>query len=98
MNRALVLNAGSSSLKWSLLDARSEKVEAEGNEVWDGAREAARAALERLRHLPAPDAIGHRLVHGGLRFREAVLLDDPTRKALGELAEIDPLHTGRALE
>jgi acetate kinase len=98
MNRALILNAGSSSLKWSLLDVRSEKVEAEGNEAWESGRDAARAALERLRRLPAPDAIGHRLVHGGQRFREAVLLDAPTRKALGELAEIDPLHTGRALE
>src|SRR4029079_13102294 len=54
--------------------------------------------LERLRHLPAPEAIGHRLVHGGLRFREAVLLTEATRKALSDLAEIDPLHTGKALE
>jgi acetate kinase len=54
--------------------------------------------LERLRSLPTPDAIGHRLVHGGLRFRETVRLDDATRKALADLAEIDPLHTGKALE
>ncbi|HEV7518063.1 MAG TPA: acetate/propionate family kinase [Thermoanaerobaculia bacterium] len=98
MHRVLVLNAGSSSLKWSLLEATTGKVEAEGNEDWKGGKEAARAALERLRHLPAPEAIGHRLVHGGLRFREAVLLDDATRKALSDLAEIDPLHTGKALE
>ena len=96
--RVLVLNAGSSSLKWSLLEAATEKIEAEGNEDWEGGKEAARAALERLRHLPAPDAIGHRLVHGGLHFREAVRLDEATRKALSDLAEIDPLHTGKALE
>ena len=98
LQRVLVLNAGSSSLKWSLLDSTTEKVEAEGNEDWKGGKDAARSALERLRHLPAPEAIGHRLVHGGLRFREAVLLDESTRKALSDLAEIDPLHTGRALE
>jgi acetate kinase len=97
-HRVLVLNAGSSSLKWSLLDATTEKVEAEGNEDWEGGEEAARAVLERLRSLPTPDAIGHRLVHGGLRFRETVRLDDATRKALSDLAEIDPLHTGKALE
>jgi acetate kinase len=94
----LILNAGSSSLKWSLLEAATEQVEAEGNEPWEGGREAARAALERLRQLPAPQAIGHRLVHGGRSFREAVHLDEPTRKALADLAEIDPLHTGRALD
>ncbi len=98
MNRVLVLNAGSSSLKWSLLDAGAETVEAEGNEDWKGGKEAARAALDRLRHLPAPQAIGHRLVHGGLRLCQAVRLDEATRAALSGLAEIDPLHTGRALE
>jgi acetate kinase len=97
-HHVLVLNAGSSSLKWSLLDATTERVEAEGNEDWEGGEEAARAVLERLRSLSTPDAIGHRLVHGGLRFRETVRLDDATRKALADLAEIDPLHTGKALE
>jgi acetate kinase len=96
--RVLVLNAGSSSLKWSLLEAATENIEAEGNEDWEGGKEAARAALERLRRLPAPDTVGHRLVHGGLHFREAVRLDEATRKALSDLAEIDPLHTGKALE
>jgi acetate kinase len=98
MSRVLVLNAGSSSLKWSLLDAGTEIVEADGNEDWQGGQEAARAALDRLRPLPAPDTIGHRLVHGGLRFRAAVRLDEVSRAALLDLAEIDPLHTGRALE
>jgi acetate kinase len=98
MRRVLVLNAGSSSLKWSLLEAATERVEAEGNEVWKGGKEAARAVLEGLRRFPAPDAIGHRLVHGGRRFRESIRLDDTTCKALSELAEIDPLHTGKALE
>src|SRR5947209_2691455 len=100
MAYVLVLNAGSSSLKWSLLDAASERTQAAGDEPWTGGREAARAALERLRRLPAVSAasaapaawaIGHRLVHGGRRFRDAVRLDEPTRKALADLAEIDPL-------
>ena len=47
MAYVLVLNAGSSSLKWSLLDAASERTQAAGDEPWTGGREAARAALER---------------------------------------------------
>jgi len=104
MAYVLVLNAGSSSLKWSLLDAATERAEAQGEEPWTGGREAARAALDRLRRLPAVSAasaawaIGHRLVHGGRRFRDTVRLDEATRQALADLAEIDPLHTGRALD
>src|ERR1700743_3030079 len=98
MSRVLVLNAGSSSLKWSLLDAGAETGGAEGKEGWKGGKGRGPAMLGRLRHLPAPQAIGHRLVHGGLRFRQAVRLDETTRAALSDLAEIDPLHTGRALE
>jgi acetate kinase len=101
MAYVLVLNAGSSSLKWSLLDAATERTEAAGDEPWTGGREAARAALDRLRRLPAAPAaraVGHRLVHGGPRFRDAALLDEATRQALADLAEIDPLHTGKALD
>jgi len=98
VQRALILNAGSSSLKWSLLAAATGEVEAQGEEPWKGGEAAARAALQSLARFPAPDAIGHRLVHGGSRFRRAVLLDPATRKALAGLAEIDPLHTGPALE
>ncbi|HZF14296.1 MAG TPA: acetate/propionate family kinase [Thermoanaerobaculia bacterium] len=101
MAYVLVLNAGSSSLKWSLLDAATERAEAQGEEPWKGGGEAARAALDRLRRLPAAPAawaVGHRLVHGGRRFRDTVRLDEATRQALADLAEIDPLHTGRALD
>jgi acetate kinase len=98
VSRVLVLNAGSSSLKWSLLDAATEELEAEGNEPWQGGPEVARAALARLRRLPSPRAIGHRLVHGGLRLRQAVRLDAAVRRTLAAFVEIDPLHTGRSLE
>jgi len=44
-----------------------------------------------------PDAVGHRIVHGGARFREAVLVDDDVVAALGELADLAPLHQPAAL-
>ena len=43
------------------------------------------------------DAVGHRVVHGGARFREPVLLDDEVERAIDELSAIAPLHNGPAL-
>ena len=56
--------------------------------------EALEAALAEL---PAPDAVGHRVVHGGARFREAVRVDDDVVAALGELTDLAPLHQPAAL-
>ncbi len=39
-----------------------------------------------------PKAIGHRVVHGGETFREAVLVDDATEQAIEACAELAPLH------
>lgn len=48
----------------------------------------------RERHLLAgtPEAIGHRVVHGGETFREAVLINDDTEAAIAHCAELAPLH------
>ena len=40
----------------------------------------------------APTAIGHRVVHGGETFREAVLLDDDVMDAIEDCAGLAPLH------
>lgn len=40
----------------------------------------------------APVAIGHRVVHGGETFREAVLLDDDAIQAIKACASLAPLH------
>jgi acetate kinase len=39
-----------------------------------------------------PTAIGHRVVHGGETFREAVLLDDDVVSAIEDCAGLAPLH------
>lgn len=39
-----------------------------------------------------PAAIGHRVVHGGEDFREAVLIDDEVRQAIEKCASLAPLH------
>jgi acetate kinase len=99
MTRVLVLNAGSSSLKWSVLDAATEAVAVQGTESWaeqDPGRHAAEARAV-LRRLPAVDAVGHRVVHGGATFRAAVVVDAGVRTAIAELAALAPLHNPAAL-
>lgn len=39
-----------------------------------------------------PTAIGHRVVHGGETFREAVMIDDEVISAIEGCAELAPLH------
>ena len=83
--RVLIANAGSSSLKLSLLAP-------DDSELWTG------DAVEGLEQLPQqPDAVGHRIVHGGERFVEAVRLDAEVRAALDELTALAPLHQPKSL-
>jgi acetate kinase len=44
------------------------------------------------------DAVGHRVVHGGRRFEEPVVIDEGVERAIEELAILAPLHNRRALE
>jgi acetate kinase len=99
MQQVLVLNAGSSSLKWLVLEADSETVRQEGTASWEGSEQGRheREILAALERVTAVDAIGHRVVHGGRRFQQAVLVDDSVRQAIGELAELAPLHNPAAL-
>ena len=47
--------------------------------------------------MPACDAVGHRIVHGGNRFREAVRVDSTVERELLSLATLAPLHQPRAV-
>ncbi|MGN6906303.1 acetate kinase, partial [Neisseria sp. P0015.S006] len=42
-------------------------------------------------------AVGHRVVHGGARFRDPVLVDDEVVDAIRELSSLAPLHNAPAL-
>jgi acetate kinase len=44
------------------------------------------------------EAVGHRVVHGGPRFRDPVLVDDEVLGAIEELAALAPLHNAPALD
>ncbi len=95
--RVLVANAGSSSLRLSLLDAADE-------ELWGRELPAPRAVVEAgavtdaLSALPAaPEAAGHRIVHGGARFEGPVVIDDGVEAAIHDLTALAPLHQPKSL-
>jgi len=45
----------------------------------------------------AADAVGHRVVHGGARFRDPVPIDEEVVNAIRELSALAPLHNRPAL-
>ncbi|MGY3516881.1 acetate kinase [Micromonospora sp. PTRAS2] len=100
MSRVLVLNCGSSSVKYRLY--AGDEVLAKGTvervgEPGGGPADHETAVREILDRL-GPDglagltAVGHRVVHGGRRFTEPVLIDDAVFAAIEELVPLAPLH------
>ncbi|MFI7455526.1 acetate/propionate family kinase [Nonomuraea sp. NPDC049714] len=118
-DRILVLNTGSSSIKYELVDPRTRERPARGlverigeeqgrlthrsgdgppyvrDRPFPGHDEGLEAMMEAFAAAgpePTPIAVGHRVVHGGIRFAEAVLIDDEVIAAIEELAPLAPLH------
>ncbi|MDQ1477185.1 MAG: acetate kinase [Actinomycetota bacterium] len=90
----LVVNAGSSSLKLSVLDSSDEVLAHDDISDWSGddapiGELAARAG--------AIDTVGHRVVHGGTAFTGPVVVDDAVIDGLRELTSLAPLHQPRAI-
>jgi len=97
--RVLVLNAGSSSLKASLIDVGTDERIAAVNETWQDDRAGAvDAAIGHLRSHGDVDAVAHRVVHGGPRFTQPVLIDDEVVAQVEAVTELAPLHNVPALE
>ena len=124
--KVLVINAGSSSLKYQLMDPESgfvyakglcERIGIDGRFTYKPQVEG-KAAVEAA-EIPMPthseaieavlttladpedgviasmgeiDAVGHRVVHGGEKFSESVLITDEVLKAVEECNPLAPLH------
>jgi acetate kinase len=119
----VVLNAGSSSLKFSVYAIGSGTLALEANGQIEGLTEAAhfvardaRGAIIGEQHWPAHAldhvgatarllnfigqalalyrivAVGHRVVHGGVRFEKPVRVDAEILRALEALIPLAPLH------
>ena len=90
--RVLVLNTGSSSIKYQLIESKSGERMAGGaaEEVTDY-EVALHGVVTELGDV-AVDAVGHRVVHGGERFTAPSLIDDAVLDALRALVPLAPLH------
>jgi acetate kinase len=89
--RVLVVNAGSATVKLSVLDGETE-VFAHTVEGHDPA-----GALRQAGELPPVDAVGHRIVHGGPDFAAGVVVTDEVAARLEKLTDLAPLHNPPAL-
>ncbi|MFN2608737.1 MAG: acetate/propionate family kinase [Acidimicrobiales bacterium] len=94
--RVLVVNAGSSSLKLSVVGAGDRVEGAATVEAWDG-RAAEDAVAAFVARAGPVDAVGHRVVHGGDRFPGPAVVDDGVMAGLQALVPLAPLHQPRAL-
>lgn len=122
--KILVLNCGSSSIKYKLYDLASEQTLASGgvekiglegsflkHKLPDGSKhervmpmpthtEGIAAVLNALtdteigclKSLNEIDAVGHRVVHGGERFQESVVVTDEVMTEIHRCADLAPLH------
>ena len=126
--KVLVINAGSSSLKYQLIDMESEQVLAKGNcerigiggvithktasdvkisyekdfpthteafkELVKLLSEGENRVVENVGEITA---IGQRVVHGGEKFNQSVVIDDEVLKSIEEFSDLAPLHNPAAV-
>jgi acetate kinase len=97
----LALNSGSSSLKLGVYRVDSARVEELFAETvkTEGEADASTPVARVLAAsgVPRPDAIGHRIVHGGPALRQHCRIDDAVLRHLQAAAAFAPLHTPPAL-
>jgi len=94
--RILIVNAGSSSLKLRVLGPDDTVVVSEDLPTPGGQAEDA-AVDHWIQDLPPVDAVGHRIVHGGTAFSEAVVIDRAVEERLRALTDLAPLHQPSSL-
>jgi acetate kinase len=94
--RILVVNAGSSSLKLRLLGP-GDTLLAEADIAAPRAAIDEAALAELIAGAGEIDAVGHRIVHGGERFRDATRIDAGVVEELRALADLAPLHQPKSL-
>ena len=113
----IVLNCGSSSVKFAIINAEtgeaglsgiaeslgnqdaslSYKIDGKKNTLALPEKAGHTEALNAIQSVIAqtgvvPIAIGHRVVHGGEKFKQAALVDETVLAAIEEYASMAPLH------
>jgi len=98
----LVLNSGSSSIKYKLFDISKDSEKLLDKGLVERIGEKIRSHKEALEGIlnkvgSRVDAVGHRVVHGGDRFKESVLINDGVIRAIEDFIELAPLHNPPSL-
>jgi acetate kinase len=103
--KILVLNAGSSSLKFNLFEGAPADIEANAERVLaKGETERVCSMADALKSVfrqidpRSVEAVGHRVVHGGDQFYQSVIIDAQVEKQIEELSILAPLHNPHNLE
>ncbi|MCX5711879.1 MAG: acetate kinase [Candidatus Omnitrophica bacterium] len=95
--KILVINSGSSSIKYRLFDMPSsaqlekgsiEHIGEKGSSVRDH-YSGLKLILEKMNHV---DAVGHRVVHGAEKFTQPVIINNKVIKEIKICSIIAPLH------
>jgi acetate kinase len=94
--RVLVVNAGSSSVKLSLLDEDDREIAHREIDAPHTQLNAEQSAA-MTDGLADADVVAHRIVHGGERLRSAVLVDAEVRGELERTVALAPLHQPKSL-
>lgn len=96
--KLLVLNVGSSSLRFQLFQTKGWKVLFKGHIETKNHTEALKLAIHQLKSkgvLAHPNellAIGHRVVHGGEKYQKPTLITPAILRDLEKLSDLAPLH------
>jgi acetate kinase len=98
----LVVNAGSSTLKFAAYERKADLVLRFKDQVQGAGGQALEALLARLAKegiaVTALAGIGHRIVHGGTEFSKPVIVDDAIETRLNRLRPLAPLHQPYGLD
>ena len=92
----LVVNTGSSSLRLTLVN-EEEATLGERELALEAGRVDVDELMAAVGELGAPEAIGHRILHGGGRFVVPTRIDREVEAALRALADLAPLHQSPSL-
>ncbi len=94
--RVLVVNAGSSSLKVSLVGSHDETLAEKDFEATDGEVKAGRLEAA-VRAMGEVEAVGHRVVHGGARYPASLRIEPEVIRYLSTITDLAPLHMPASL-
>src|SRR5262249_42388105 len=87
-----IKNSGGVGLQYRVeAPARAEAVKQLLSAAWSGETQSIVSASEI-------DVVGHRVVHGGPRYAEPVLIKPDVKSAIAAASEFAPLHSGAELE